>query len=337
MKTPAQPDAAQSQTQALRNLGPEGVEEVTICPLCRSEHIAHLFSARDTLHATPGEWGVHSCRSCGLMLTSPRPTPAAMRQYYPPDYQPFRAPHAPTESRSLMAILKRVAGRLLDPREHVLPKNLTPGRALEVGCGSGRYLARLAAEGWRVKGVEPSAETAARVHEATGLPITATSIKEASFSSESFELVVAVMVLEHLHQPLEDLRSIHSWLRQGGCLAGSVPNCASWEFRFFGADWFALQVPTHLFHFTPSSLTRVLKAAGFSDIRIYHQRNVNNLMVHAGYFLQRHRIPGAQTCLEFPVKGPRSLRLAVRPIATILAWLGHAGRFSFTARKGNSR
>jgi predicted SAM-dependent methyltransferase len=188
-----------------------------------------------------------------------------------------------------------------------------------------------------VEGLEPSPETADRLRETTGLSITAAPIRGASFAEESFDLVVAVMVLEHLHEPLDDLGKIHSWLRPGGFLTGSVPNCASWEFRFFGADWYALQVPTHLLHYTPSSLTRVLKAAGFSDIHIYHQRNVNNLMVHAGQFLQRHRFPGAQRCLEFPEKGPRSLRLAVRPVATVLAWLGHAGRISFTARKEGDR
>lgn len=312
----------------------DGVEEVTTCPLCHSQQLVVLFVARDTLHSMPGEWGVHSCRDCGLMLTSPRPDPATMPGYYPKDYQPFGAPHAPTEDRSAMAALKRLARELTDPKEHVLPRGLAPGRALEVGCGSGRYLAQLAGSGWRVEGLEPDAETADRLRETTGLPVTTASVREASFDPESFDLVVAVMVLEHLHEPLEDLRCIHSWLRPGGHLAGSVPNAASWEFGFFKRDWYALQVPTHLFHFTPTTLIRLLEKAGLDQIRIYQQRNVSNLMIHLGRFLQRHGLPGARTCLEYPEKGPTPLRYALRPVSAILAWVGQAGRISFTARKG---
>lgn len=315
----------------------EGIEEVTMCPLCRSQDFVLLFSGRDELHSLPGEWGVHSCGSCGLMFTSPRPSAEAMPGYYPENYQPFGAPHAPNEHRPVMATFKGLARRFLDPKEHVLPREVTPGKALEVGCGSGRFLAHLADSGWQVEGLEPSAETAVRLRETTGLPVTIGSVGEASFDSESFDLVVALMVLEHLHEPLEDLRDIHSWLRTGGILTGSVPNCASWEFRFFGASWYALQVPTHLFHFTPKTLNLLLTQAGFTDIRIYHQRNVNNLMVHVGRFLQRHRIPGSRTCLEYPKKGPPPLRYALRPVSTGLAWLGQAGRISFTARKGTNR
>ena len=315
----------------------EGFEEVTMCPLCRSQDLVPLFSARDELHSLPGKWSVHSCRSCSLMFTSPRPTAEAMPCYYPASYQPFGAPHAPKDHRPVMATLKGLARRFLDPKEHVLPRNVTPGKALEVGCGSGRFLAQLADSGWQVEGLEPSAETAVRLRETTGLPVTIGSVNEASFKSESFDLVVALMVLEHLHEPLEDLREIHSWLRTGGVLTGSVPNCASWEFRFFGASWYALQVPTHLFHFTPRTLILLLIKAGFTDIRIYHQRNVNNLMVHVGRFLQRHRIPGSRTCLEDPIRGPAPLRYALRPVASVLAWLGQAGRISFTARKGTNR
>jgi SAM-dependent methyltransferase len=313
------------------------IEEVSECPVCHSEKLVLLFLARDTLHSTPGEWGIHACRACGLMLTSPRPSPAAIASYYPEDYQPFHAPHIPVDRQTMTSSIKRVVRRLLDPREHVLPQGIVPGRALEVGCGSGRHLKELAVAGWSVEGLEPSAETAARLREETGIPITTGTIEEICFERKSFDLIVALMVLEHLHDPLECLSRIHSWLRPGGFLTGSVPNAASWEFRFFRENWFALQVPTHLFHFTPSSLTRVLSSAGFSDIRIYHQRNVSNLMVHAGHFLRRHRIPGARSCLDFPVKGPRALRLTVWPAAALLAWFGQAGRISFTARKRNSR
>jgi hypothetical protein len=43
-----------------------------------------------------------------------------------------------------------------------------------------------------------------------------------------------------------------------------VPNAASLQAKVFGAGWFHLDVPRHLFHFSPSSLKTMLSALGLS-------------------------------------------------------------------------
>lgn len=306
-------------------------EVVCSCPLCGSDDLRLLFEASDTLHGFPGTWGIVKCRVCGLMVTSPRPNRAAIADYYPDDYQPFTAPHAPRKTGWKQA-LKPIVARLLDPKEHILPPHIPGGTALEVGCGSGRSLIQLAEMGWQVQAIDPSVNTIEALRKRTALPLQVGTIESTTFDSGSFDLIAALMVLEHLHDPLEDVRKLNDWLRPGGHLVGSVPNCASWEFRHFEADWYALQVPTHLFHFTPATLRHLLEDAGFSKVRIFQQRNVNNLMVHLGRYLEGRRLPGAKTCLEFPERGSTALRYAVRPVASMLAWLRQAGRISFLAR-----
>jgi SAM-dependent methyltransferase len=307
------------------------IETVEYCPLCRSHNLAPRFAAKDTLHGMPGTWEVVECADCGLMHTSPRPTREAMASFYPDEYQPHAEHFASGGDEG--GALRRLARRILDPGEVVIPEADNPRKVLEVGCGSGRTLVELADRGWDVHGLEPSAAAVATLRAHRDLPVTVGAIAEADFAPAAFDVIIASMVLEHLHDPVADARRLHGWLRPGGHLTGSVPNCSSWEFRFFGPDWFALQVPTHLFHYTPATLTRALEEAGFRGVRIHQQRNVNNLMVHAGRFLERHRLPFATTCLEFPERASRALRLAVRPPASILAWIGQAGRISFVARR----
>lgn len=309
-----------------------GCEVVCRCPLCGTDNPRLLFEAVDTLHEFPGTWGIVKCSTCGLMITSPRPNREAIADFYPDDYQPFTAPHAPREA-SWKRVLKPLVARILDPKEHLLPPRIPGGTALEVGCGSGRFLIQLVEMGWHVKAIDPSVTAIDGLRKRTDLPLQVGTIESTRFDSGSFDLIATLMVLEHLHDPLEDARKLHDWLRPGGYLMGSVPNCASWEFRFFGPDWYALQVPTHLFHFTPAKLRHLLEEAGFSKVRICQQRNVNNLMVHLGRFLEERRLPGAKTCLEFPERGSTVLRYAVRPAASLLAWLRQAGRISFTAKK----
>jgi hypothetical protein len=51
-------------------------------------------------------------------------------------------------------------------------------------------------------------------------------------------------------------------LKPGGKFAGSVPNIVSWEALLFGKDWQPLEIPYHLYHFSPESLRSVLEGSG---------------------------------------------------------------------------
>jgi hypothetical protein len=53
-------------------------------------------------------------------------------------------------------------------------------------------------------------------------------------------------------------------LRPGGRLIIAVPNYASWQSRYARGGWFHLDVPRHLFHFTPAALARLLREAGLA-------------------------------------------------------------------------
>ena len=48
----------------------------------------------------------------------------------------------------------------------------------------------------------------------------------------------------------------------------SVPNLASWGFRYFREHWWGLHLPHHLLHFTPQTLQRALEAHGLEVIRL---------------------------------------------------------------------
>ncbi len=59
------------------------------------------------------------------------------------------------------------------------------------------------------------------------------------------------------------IQTAYRLLKPNGWVGIEVPNIASPEARWFGADWYHLAVPVHLYHFSPKTLRQMLQRTGF--------------------------------------------------------------------------
>jgi SAM-dependent methyltransferase len=141
--------------------------------------------------------------------------------------------------------------------------------ALDIGCGIGEYSEKLLALGWRVTGIEifPSVAEAAGAIE--GLSVHCGTVHDLPASDSSFDLVVMSHVLEHVPRPRLDLERILRLLKPGGRLHLMVPNADAVERKLLGEFWHPYDVPLHLFHFTPATLSALLGSVGFVDVRVH--------------------------------------------------------------------
>ncbi|MHB1953052.1 MAG: class I SAM-dependent methyltransferase [Sulfobacillus sp.] len=156
-----------------------------------------------------------------------------------------------------------------DALRHLIESGRGQGKAvLDIGCGTGRFLAVAQRKGWEVWGVEPG-PPAARVAAATVGP---TCIHQGDVFDwqphRSFDLVTLLDVLEHVHDPLRLLQKCHELIKPGGHLLVRSPNFACWERRIFGQHWLGLQVPTHLTHFTVHHMAIAARKVGFRAVHI---------------------------------------------------------------------
>jgi 2-polyprenyl-3-methyl-5-hydroxy-6-metoxy-1,4-benzoquinol methylase len=315
------------------NVPPEVMLQDSACPLGCTRQDENVLTGRDLLHDLPGEFTVVRCCTCGLMRTNPRPTPETIGFYYPDDYGPYlgtqvRQQQAPKSG--IKRLLGPIVRKIFNFNTDVIPA-MHQGRMLEVGCASGAYLHRMANKGWTVEGVEfsPKAAHAAR---SLGYPVHVGSLETAPEPGAPFDLIVGWMVLEHLHDPVGCLQKLKKWAKPGAWLVLAIPNAAALEFRLFKEKWYALQLPTHLYHFTPKTLAQVLQAGGWTLQKVHHQRVLSNLIASAGYVFQdKGYAELGQKLVDFPEGGGR-WPYALYPLAWLLGMFGQTGRMTVWAR-----
>ena len=300
------------------------------CP--RSDHV--LFSGHDRIHHREGEYAVVKCLTCGLMRTNQRPTADTIGYYYPDNYGPYRGTeiHSDAIDGKILGGLVRLLKKVIQLNVNRIP-DLPVGRMLEIGCASGAYLHKMNQLGWEVAGIEPSAY-ASRQASRHGYPIFNGPVESAPNPTKPYDLIVGWMVLEHLHDPVNALKKMHTWSASSARLVLSVPNADSFEFKWFKSRWYALHLPAHLFHFTPQTVEHLLKRGGWRVQRILHQRNVSNLIASIGYWLQDRKIfqRAASSMIQFPEAKP-AIQMLLYPLSLILSAFGQTGRMTIWARK----
>lgn len=316
-----------------RSLAEHGSLESAPCPNGCAHLDDRLLAGRDRLHEIAGRFAVVRCRKCGLIRTDPRPSVEQIVRFYPDEYHP----HAKSASHSrIVEIVRHTALRILNMER--IPR-IPPGRMLEIGCGQGLFLSWMAERGWNVEGIELTESAGLRAR-ARGLRVHIGPLEYAPEPQSRFDLVVGWHVLEHLHDPAGSLRRLRSWTAPGGWAVFSLPNSKSLGFKVFKDRWFALDLPRHLYHYCPSTLSALLDTAGWSVEKVHHQRTLDDLVASLGYVLSDSKISSLANVISPSLRRfPSSLGAHVLtspilfPVSWLLALLKRSGSMTVWARR----
>ena len=206
---------------------------------------------------------------------------------------PHRRTDPPTPKNGLLSLgttlclrVERWRLRVMGCEAAIIPF-IAEGRLLDVGCATGTDLEAFKAAGWSVSGVEASPYAASMARSRLGCEVRVGAFEEVALPDESFDVVRFSHSLEHLPSPRKALEKARRLLQPCGLLWIEVPNAASLERRFFGRHWFGWDVPRHLYHFTPETLTRLLIYTGFRPVRVqcdartfFFAESVANALAH---------------------------------------------------------
>jgi SAM-dependent methyltransferase len=199
-----------------------------------------------------GEVSVRRCRHCGHGITHPPLANVAFlyADRASQDFQPTTA--------GLAHRIKRLVFRL-DASRLLRQVGIKPRRTLDFGCGSGlftRCLGDLQAGGEVVGSdfhEQPPADLAGRPYVPNA---------ELDAQQGSYDLVLAMHVIEHDDDPAALVRRIVALGRTGSSFVFEVPNVDCAWARVFGEAWDAWYVPFHRIHFSRTSFRALIERSG---------------------------------------------------------------------------
>jgi 2-polyprenyl-3-methyl-5-hydroxy-6-metoxy-1,4-benzoquinol methylase len=232
--------AGAAQARAAR---PAAADPLPPCEACGGELVRHRIGRHDVLLTCPVCGHVH--RDLALCPARARAHPWGGRRDF---------------DRVRLALTYRRLQRLAPRRGAAV---------LELGFGTGSLLRRFSDDGAAVAGVDrdlldlevdPVVRAAGTLQRAT--------IEQAELPGQAHDLVYGIHVVEHVDDPAAVLSKAFATLRDGGALALFTPDGTSRGLALFRAHWWNLEDPTHIRFFTPDSLTRMVEAAGFVDVRV---------------------------------------------------------------------
>ena len=246
----------------LFHVEPPPLEHLSACPICAGASLLPAIEVVD--HSVSRErFHLMDCACCGFRFTNPRPAASELGRYYhSEDY----ISHTNTSLTLRDRLYQRARSWALSRKYRLLRRYEPHGRVLDMGCGTGEFLAHLKSRGYLVQGVEPS--TKAREQAIANHSLDVVPGLDAVTHSERFRVITLWHVLEHLPDPRATLKKLYALLADKGLLVIAVPDRGSWDARHYGPDWAAWDVPRHLSHFRQQDLRALLQDHGFEIVRI---------------------------------------------------------------------
>lgn len=221
-----------------------------ICPVCTNDDLQKGAKVAD--HFLSGEvFTLLICPQCKVQITTPQPPSDKIFSYYASDEY---VSHNDSKKGLINSAYQVVKSITLRQKEKLIREFGQKGSLLDYGSGTGDFLLHCKKQGWVVNGAEPD-EKARKLSQEKGLDVF--DLSEINQTKNRFDVITMWHVLEHTYDPNKTVEQLKSLLKPGGILVIAVPNYSSYDAQHYGSFWAAWDVPRHLFHFHPTTITQL--------------------------------------------------------------------------------
>lgn len=237
----------------------------TKCYFCRKNKLVLLYphTTGDVVKiegeyaCTSASFGHHEpivkCQNCGLVYLDEGILQEELSSYYEIE-DPKYLEEQLARRKTFEHYLRRV--------ESFKP---CKGKLLDVGASTGLFVDVALKNGWNAYGVETNKWAVECSKELYGLQMVNDSFKRELFPKESFDVVTMWDVIEHFADPLEEMKNVNWYLKEGGLFAFSTIDAGSVIARLTGSKW-SWFMQMHRYYFDKKTIAMFLKKAGFGRI-----------------------------------------------------------------------
>lgn len=235
--------------------------EPVSCYYCGASACTDLVMAQDDLTGKPGNFRFVTCNGCGLAYQTPRIRIEEIPEWYDGEYISHRKK---TNWGPLTWFYNRAMDKHDRDKDRLVSRYVKLGpesHVLDVGCGAGTFLARIANRYQsHVAGVD--FKNLSHLPSFRQFQFHQGLFYEQDLPDSSFDLVTMWHFLEHDYDPFRTLATARRVLKSNGRLVIEVPRLDSLSFRLFGERWPGLQAPQHTVLFTKQMLLKFIERAG---------------------------------------------------------------------------
>ena len=227
------------------------LEDNRYCSLCGSKNFELVID---------GKYGkVVKCTECGLMYRK------TMIGRYPVEFlgglQHFSSQIETKQAMQIkdeatcFPIIKNILGEFAGKR------------LLEIGSYYGHFLDYARKLGFIVTGLDPDTSLAEIARKRFNLEIIDGFLQDAHIGDESYDVVVMFHVIEHMNDPLKEMKEINRIMKRGGIFIAETPRYDTLWFKILREHERSV-IPEHFTFFTKNSFSQMVTKAGFNIIQL---------------------------------------------------------------------
>jgi 2-polyprenyl-3-methyl-5-hydroxy-6-metoxy-1,4-benzoquinol methylase len=219
----------------------------TSCFVCNSLNISALkgYERHDLV----------KCRECSFVFMRAIPTLAELENHY--------STYSYGGEKFLSPVTVKSYNIILDEFEKYRKNN----RILDVGCGVGFFLEQAKNRGWDVYGTEYS-NKAIEICREKGIDMKEGVLVSGNFDIADFDVITSFEVIEHINNPVDEIKEVKKLLRKGGLFYCTTPNFNSLLRFYLKETYDIINYPEHLSYYTGKTLSSLLQNAGFKKKKI---------------------------------------------------------------------